>query len=212
MGTGGDIRQTVRTKIMESASLLFANHGYQSITTREIAEAAGMDQMELFHYFASKDEIMNALLKADLETAVEAIEHELQQTGSAGERLFRYLLVDLELVCRSPFNLAGVATPGVRRDLSFAGARARHQHLCDARVQLIAEGIESGEFAPGDAEAAGRAIEWTITGALRDIAGWRVPDPASIPQDIADLCLRALIADHAGIDQVREAALRGRQE
>jgi len=193
--------------ILKHASRLFADRGYEATGTREIAESCGIEQTELFHHFSSKEEIMNTLLKADLDVAVAAAERQLESSGSPAVRLYRYLVIDLETACRSPFNLAGVTRPRIRRELSFAGARARHQRLFDARVNLITQGIRSREFVACDPVEAGRAVEWTIEGLLTDLASAPVADIDATVRDVTDMCMRGLLADPGDLDGIRVAAL-----
>jgi AcrR family transcriptional regulator len=194
---------TTRQLVLRHASRLFADHGYEATGTREIAESCGIEQTELFHHFSSKEEIMNTLLKTDLEVALAAAERELESTGSPAVRLYRYLVVDQERACRSPFNFAGLTWPAVRRELSFSGARARHQRLVDARVNLIALGIESGEFVRIDPGAASRSIEWTIEGSLTEAATGPIDTREGVAHQIAGLCLRALLVDVDFLENIR---------
>src|SRR5262245_55974803 len=108
-----DARRTAtRERILYEASKLFAALGYHATTTREIARAVGIRQPSLFHHFASKREIMQALLSYDLDefAFVEAI---AAQSGRAGARLYRYLRDDVALVTHSPYNLSGLYTDEV---------------------------------------------------------------------------------------------------
>lgn len=43
-----------RRKVIDSATSLFMEHGYQAVTTVEIAQDAGISEALLFHYFGSK--------------------------------------------------------------------------------------------------------------------------------------------------------------
>jgi AcrR family transcriptional regulator len=51
-----------RAVIVEAAGRLFGERGYDGTSTRQIADAVGIKQPSLFHHFASKQAIMEALL------------------------------------------------------------------------------------------------------------------------------------------------------
>lgn len=47
-----------KTRILKSAEQLFAQHGYEATTTRELAQAAGIAEGTLFRYFPTKKAIL----------------------------------------------------------------------------------------------------------------------------------------------------------
>ncbi|BBZ76239.1 TetR family transcriptional regulator [Mycolicibacterium anyangense] len=53
---------TARDEILDAAGELFTTRGYASTSTRAIAEAVGIRQASLYHYFKTKDELLSALL------------------------------------------------------------------------------------------------------------------------------------------------------
>jgi len=143
-----DARRTdTRERILYEASNLFAALGYHATTTREIARAVGIRQPSLFHHFASKPEIMQALLTYDLD-AFSFVEALAAEEGPAAVRLYRYLRDDVALVSRSPYNLSGLYTDEVMGDPDFALWARRSDQLHAAVEQIARDGIDSGEFVP----------------------------------------------------------------
>ena len=53
---------TAREEILDAAAELFCRHGYTGTSTRMIAEAVGIRQASMYHYFKNKDDILAALL------------------------------------------------------------------------------------------------------------------------------------------------------
>src|SRR3954462_9851379 len=53
---------TARDEILDAAGELFTTLGYTGTSTRTIAEAVGIRQASLYHYFNTKDDILCALL------------------------------------------------------------------------------------------------------------------------------------------------------
>jgi AcrR family transcriptional regulator len=56
-----------RDEIVRQAGALFAQRGVAATTVRHIGDAAGLRWGSLYHYFRSKDEIVDAVLRASLE-------------------------------------------------------------------------------------------------------------------------------------------------
>jgi AcrR family transcriptional regulator len=63
-----------RQQLLEAGSALFAEHAFEEISMREIAEAAGISKPLLYHYFPSKIELFKAAVAeraAELERLIE---------------------------------------------------------------------------------------------------------------------------------------------
>lgn len=56
---GGEVRQ----QILKTAIRLFAQKGFRGTTTREIALAAGVNEVTIFRHFASKQDLYTAILE-----------------------------------------------------------------------------------------------------------------------------------------------------
>jgi AcrR family transcriptional regulator len=52
-----------RIQILRTALQLFADHGIEGVGLRQIAEKVGIAQPALYHYFASKDALVDAILR-----------------------------------------------------------------------------------------------------------------------------------------------------
>lgn len=68
-GLRGRKRAQTRARIQAEAMRLFFEHGFEATTLDDIAAAADVSRRSLFHYFASKEEIVFST-KADLPTLV----------------------------------------------------------------------------------------------------------------------------------------------
>ena len=58
--------ESVRERLLVSASRLFAQKGYAGTTVREIVDAAGVTKPVLYYYFGNKEGIYLALMKEAL--------------------------------------------------------------------------------------------------------------------------------------------------
>jgi AcrR family transcriptional regulator len=56
----------VRERILQAATIVFARHGYQKATTREIAEEADVAEGSIFYHFQSKRGLLLALIDASV--------------------------------------------------------------------------------------------------------------------------------------------------
>jgi len=52
-----------KEKIMRTAAKLFSERGYHKVTTREIANAIGINSAMIYYYFSSKEDVLKSLYK-----------------------------------------------------------------------------------------------------------------------------------------------------
>ena len=55
-----------REKIKDAAKKLFSEHGYAAVTTKKIAEGAGVSEVTLYRHFESKRSLFNAIVKENM--------------------------------------------------------------------------------------------------------------------------------------------------
>jgi TetR/AcrR family transcriptional regulator len=60
--------------ILKAAARLFASHGFDRASMSEIALACGVSKALLYHYYASKDQLLFDIIRAHLDDLVAAIE------------------------------------------------------------------------------------------------------------------------------------------
>jgi AcrR family transcriptional regulator len=180
---------TAREEILDAAAELFTKIGYAGTSTRRIADAVGMRQASLYHHFATKDDILDALLAGTVDEALALAAELIAQPGPAAERLYALVVGDVSQLCASRWNLGALyALPELRIDrfeqfrLSREELRSRYRQLA-AQVISECDGIGDAGDLPfrlaesvinrrSDDEVCPPETPWVIAdGALR-ILGW----------------------------------------
>ncbi len=80
--------------ILRTAHRLFMEHGYRAVSTRQIADACGLTQPALYHYFKDKQGLYVTMLLEELAALHGGLERIARRGGEVGERLrqvVRYL-------------------------------------------------------------------------------------------------------------------------
>lgn len=67
-----------RARILDTASALFTEQGYDKTSLREIAERVGVTKAALYYYFPGKDDLLRALLEPLMSMQVEML-HRMDQ-------------------------------------------------------------------------------------------------------------------------------------
>src|SRR5262245_46874147 len=81
-------RKLVREEILARAAEVFERKGYGQATIQDVAQALELSRSALYHYFKSKDEILEALVAEHTEQAAEQMErHIAKRSGPAIEQL-----------------------------------------------------------------------------------------------------------------------------
>ncbi len=181
-----------RTQILRAARACIVARGYERVTVRDIAAAAGVSTGTVVHYFGDKERVLeDALLEKVQDTAL-AFRAALSGARTAWERLER--LVDASLPTNEEIRdewrlwliFWGEATRNER--LSAVSAR-QHSRWTRFLTRILAEGAASGEFANVDPVATAPQIAALIDGlAVQATLG----NPALDADHMRHLCLDAL--------------------
>lgn len=89
--TAADSGESVADRILDVATRMFADRGYGSVTTREIANKARVTFPTMYRRFPSKRDLYLAACGAVLERAGNKYVRQVRQTGTAETRLLRFV-------------------------------------------------------------------------------------------------------------------------
>ena len=111
---------TAREEILDAAAELFCRHGYTGTSTRMIAEAVGIRQASMYHYFKNKDDILAALLDATVVGSLERARELLDDDRAPLDRLLDLARFDATQLVDERWNLGSLyLLPEVGDDLSL---------------------------------------------------------------------------------------------
>ncbi|MCR5709358.1 MAG: TetR/AcrR family transcriptional regulator [Bacteroidales bacterium] len=80
------LKTDIRKRILKVSKKLFLKKGFRETTTRDIARESGVNLSNLYHYFASKDELFRELLKPATDTLEAMLD---EHHGNKGEDILR---------------------------------------------------------------------------------------------------------------------------
>ncbi len=135
--------QTPRAEILDAAAELFTTNGYASTSTRSIADAVGIRQASLYHHFAAKDDILDALLGETVSAALELGRQVSDRPEPAVVRLYALALFDARQLCTSRWNLGALYLLPELRSPRFAQFRLRRDEL-RGHYERLAAVVQAG--------------------------------------------------------------------
>ena len=129
---------TPQDEILDAAGELFTEQGYAGTSTRAIAQAVGLRQASLYHHFATKEDILIALLR---QTVVPTLDVARGQdvTRPAADRLVEIVRFDVTQLVTSRWNLGVLYLLPEIRTAAFDPFRADRLALRDIYRSLAAE-------------------------------------------------------------------------
>src|SRR5919112_1529784 len=128
-------RQDVRSSIVDAASRLLRDEGAQAVTTRAVAQAAGVQAPTIYRLFGDKDGLIDAVAEHVMATYVADMRSAWQmhvEFGLANAQLYA-LLNTPDRASRSPATTAGldVLRKRVRRIAAAGLLRVDEQRALD---------------------------------------------------------------------------------
>jgi len=142
-----------RERLLEAAVAEFADKGFSNANVNLISKAAGFAKGTIYNYFPSKRKLMLELIN---EIAAQHIAHIVQQVDVEDEpveRLRRFFSAGFEFVEQHPLQARVIinAIYGPDDELEGHTFQAYEDLFLMIMDQIIAAGMDSGEFGPGDA-------------------------------------------------------------
>ena len=165
-----------RRVILDAAVRVFAAKGYHTCRVGDIAEEAGIAHGLLYHYFASKEEVLQTIFRDNWSELLEAFarieasdERPLEQLAAIAKTLLR--------AWRDRPDLVRVMVREVARSPQLQGQVEEIGAGFQAIQRVIERGQADGSFR-GDVDA--RLASWIFYGGLEEIlTGWvlaQLPD------------------------------------
>jgi AcrR family transcriptional regulator len=194
-------------EILAAAGRLFAKQGFAATSTRQIAAAAGLRQPSLFHWFASKQAILDALLAKLLAPPLAFVAALEARREPAALSLYRFLRFDVHALLTAPYDVGALAVLPELRAPRLRGFWRERERLVAAVEGWIRRGVREGDFAPTDSALAARALFGLDEATL----GWfraARHDARAVAEAVATLALRALLVDPRALPKLRAAADR----
>ena len=172
-----------RQRILDAAVRVFAEHGYHGSRVGDIAEDAGVAHGLLYHYFASKDDVLKTIFVENWGQLLRRF-REVEETDEPAEEKLAGIA---KILLRTWRNAPALVTVMVREV-------ARSQHIQDQVAEvgeafaIIQRVIEEGQAAGAfrhDVDA--RLASWVVYGGLEEVlTGWVLGQLPDSEDDVAE--------------------------
>jgi TetR/AcrR family transcriptional regulator, fatty acid metabolism regulator protein len=158
-----------RRLILGAAVRVFARKGYHSSRVGDIAEEAGVAHGLLYHYFASKEELLETVFRETWSELLEAFARVAGSDEPAGEQLRQVAAILLRSWRRDP-DLVRVLVREVGRSQTLPSRVDEIGSVFRAIEGIVERGQAEGVFR---ADVEPRLASWIFYGAIEEIlTGW----------------------------------------
>ena len=165
--------QARRTQITLCAIDVIAEIGYAQASIRKIAQRVGVAMSVVLYHFASKDELVLAIVNHAFREAIDMIVPRLERETTAAGKLRAYILANADFLDTHRNQFAAVMDIG----LTYRTAEGGRMDTMKIDPELMAgvarmdvaailrQGQESGEFAEFDVDRTAMAIRGAVLNA-----------------------------------------------
>jgi TetR/AcrR family transcriptional regulator, fatty acid metabolism regulator protein len=192
-------RADKRQVLLDAAIRVFARKGYHAARIGDIAQEAGVAYGLLYHYFASKESVLETVFRDTWTAMLDAVNGIEAAGGPAREQVRRVAAVVLGSWKLNP-DLVRVLVREVTRSPHLQNEVGEIQQAMGALQRIVVQGQQSGEFR---ASLDPRLAAWILYGALEEVlTGWVLGAPPEDDEDVAlavrtvtELVCDGLVAD-----------------
>jgi len=165
-----------RRRLLDAAVKVFARKGYHASRVGDIAEEAGVAHGLLYHYFASKEDVLRAVFRETWRALIETIESVEEAGDPPREQLRKVAEILLRSWRRDP-DLVRVLVLEVTRSQHLRGEMDEIGASFAAIQEIVERGQADGSIR---ADLDARLASYVFFGAVEELlTGWalgRLPD------------------------------------
>jgi AcrR family transcriptional regulator len=160
-----------RRNILDAAIRVFARQGFHSTRVSDIADEAGVAYGLVYHYFDSKDEVLNELFSERWSLLLAAIEEADAGSGSPRSKLAAVAGFIVDSYRHEPELMKVIIVEVTRAANSFGRTHLSEiRRAYDSIAKIVAEGQETGAFR-SDIDPA--FVSMSFYGAIEQLlSGW----------------------------------------
>ena len=175
-------QQEKSRRILRAAITVFARNGYHSSKVGEIAAEAGVAYGLVYHYFGSKEQLLETIFRRTWANMLEQVEEVERSEAPLREQIRAIARIVLGAWQLDP-ELIRVLIREVARGPQLQHEVDEIQLAFAALERVLARGKERGELR---AELEPRLAAWILDGALEEIlTGWVFGSLAATDEDVA---------------------------
>lgn len=158
-------KDEVRDTIIQTARQIFSRFGFRKTTMDEIAQAAGKGKSSIYYYFASKEEIYQAVVEKEASLLNSELMKAIAQSEDPREKLKAYVLTRMNTIGKLA-NFYNAIKGEYLSHLDFIDQIRLKYDKDEIQIveNILKKGVENNEFSIEDTALAAIAIVTAFKG------------------------------------------------
>jgi len=192
--------------VLEHAARIFCEKGYEGASMRDLSRATGMSLAGLYHYFASKEELLYLIQKHTFRTIIENVRARLESSNDPAERIRIFIENHLE------YSLANKEAMKV---LVHEDETLKNEHGAEVRAikreyyRICLDLLEDFQRARG-LQFSGRMAVLSLFGMINWIYTWHNPrvdeNAQGLARQMGDIFLHGVVSAGKGQRKIKRSA------
>jgi AcrR family transcriptional regulator len=140
--------ELIRSSIIDAAKKLFQQYGLGKTTMEDIARAIGKGKSSLYYYFATKEEIFEAVVMQEKKYVIREIELAIHNANTAEEKLRAFALTVYKELKNKRVILMNILHAENSTSMCMTSMFKKKYDEMELKLikSIIEYGIETGEF------------------------------------------------------------------
>ena len=176
------VAEEKRRIILDAAVRVFARKGFHNSRVGDIAEAAGVAHGLLYHYFSSKDEVLETIFRENWGVLLERI-HSVEESGEPAREQLRHVAAILIRTWRHQPDVVRVLVREIGRSAEVQQQIGELVKPIEAIQRIVERGQREGDLR-GDLDA--RLASTVFYGGVDELlTGWALGQLPDGEDDVA---------------------------
>lgn len=186
-------RELMASNLLDAFGDLLAEQGYSKVTLADVAARAGMARNTIYNYAPDKQALLMAYVARTVARFVAEIRTELADLPDARAKLAHLVHRQMHQFAAEPGSRSesGMVEGSMLAPAGHAELRSHFSPLHEVTAEVVAEGVERGEFRAVDPGLVVPSL-LAVIGAERLPVGQREHDPDEASARTTDFLLHAL--------------------
>jgi AcrR family transcriptional regulator len=182
-------------KILEHATAIFCEKGYEGASMRDLSRASGMSLAGLYYYFESKEKLLYLIQKDLFTTVMETLRERLKDVSDPEARVRTFIVNHVEYFLGKPKAMKVLSHEDdvLRKELGaeLAALKRQYYHSCADLVEALK--LEKRMAFNS------RSAVMSLFGMINWLHTWYNPrvdgNPAALASEICDIFLRGIYSE-----------------
>jgi AcrR family transcriptional regulator len=190
-------RLSKKQDIVQAATWLFAEQGFDGTTTLQISKEAGITEPVIYYHFKGKDELFTNIITSTFETFFAHLDDLPEKTDTEFEKIENLIALHFDIVRKMPDDiyLAVSACPARLKDpddICRKSIQEVRRRLKNYLTECLEAGMAAGEFYTVPKDATVNLIVAMLNGLIRQ-RGLKFDEVKGLKETAVEFCRRSFV-------------------